>query len=108
MDADRLVNYRDGLLPSDAQPAFFRFVGQGRLVDRLQQSRTGTGMHPKDRIDDLLSHGILAHCDPVWISRQVAKNNRQEEDRRCTYVQDLLGIPAKPTPPGGHAGGWGA
>lgn len=65
VDADLLVDHRDALLASDAQPAFFQLVGQGRLLDRLQQSRTEPGVHAKGCIDDLLSHGILVHCDPV-------------------------------------------
>ena len=52
-----------------------------RLVDRLQQSRTGTGVRAKGCIDDLLSHGILAHCDPVLIPRQVAKKAKKKTGR---------------------------
>ena len=38
-------------------------------------------MRAKGCIDDLLSHGILAHCDPVLIPRQVAKKAKKKTGR---------------------------
>jgi hypothetical protein len=66
----------------DEQPQ--TVVSQLQIGEKLLLMHRRDGVHAKGCIDLLLSHGTLAHSDPLQISRQAAKNakkDRQEEYR---------------------------
>jgi hypothetical protein len=61
VDADILVDYRDGLLAYRAETPAAQFIRQDRFVNRFQQARAKRRMNTESGVDDLLGNDVLGH-----------------------------------------------
>jgi hypothetical protein len=76
VDADTLIDHRNGLLACRAETSAAQFVRQDRIVNGFQQARSERGVNAEGGVHNLFGDGVLVHLNPLQF---LAKTPRRQE-----------------------------